>query len=667
MTETKSLDLHFDHGLGDCCHFALLLQLYKRRGYRVRLHGEGNKEFVWKLAEVERIPHAGTRHHPWLYHSEFSNLGASDVATNKISFGIQTEPLPQLNESPELLWDELSKVQLRASSHISQEAHQEAEQFLKGLPRPIICLHSNGTNYSSQKNIPVEVAFNLIRELLRQTPGSVIILDWDGRAPSMGDERVKSIKPWWGHIDNDRLAALFERTDLMIGIDSGPFHFASFFDMPAIGVFRHMHPNRTCIPNPNAVYMVPARNHRHWVRCASDWSFCEYVGEEPTAAEIADQASALLSGVGCLGMEPLDTKQHAGRYRYIRFEESELGKIKDERIIELLVDGSVGVGRGGCEEVWYMRRKADQPGSGVLTLFGKGRPTCLLTQQNGQVWSGKWIRDEQMPIELVPVSLTQPIVIDCDSGEYCREAGDAVMASWIAEGAKAAGQRIEFRAGGEKRNLLQMLGQQVAEHHNGVSLSDCFDLERRDSGTVPRATRWARFIGANGIPTAPRVTIPPKDREFAELVLVDPGSVLLFPETTDVARSWPHWNELQTMLFAVGVHATTITKFICSGEWPKTAALINRAALIIGVDSCPIHLAGTLNIPAIAILGPTRPSTFEIYSSVKCLSVSSAVSECVGCSLGGAFSQDVCRKKCKSLELLHPAVVFAEALRRISR
>ncbi len=38
-----------------------------------------------------------------------------------------------------------------------------------------------------------------------------------------------------------------------------------------------------------------------------------------------------------------------------------------------------------------------------------------------------------------------------------------------------------------------------------------------------------------------------------------------------------------------------------------TAALIQRASLVIAVDSAPVHLADALGTPVIALFGPTNP------------------------------------------------------------
>ena len=38
------MQIWFDHGLGDCVHFAHLLQLYRHRGCDIRVHFEENKK-----------------------------------------------------------------------------------------------------------------------------------------------------------------------------------------------------------------------------------------------------------------------------------------------------------------------------------------------------------------------------------------------------------------------------------------------------------------------------------------------------------------------------------------------------------------------------------------------------------------------------------------------
>lgn len=80
----------------------------------------------------------------------------------------------------------------------------------------------------------------------------------------------------------------------------------------------------------------------------------------------------------------------AGLWRYER-----LGH--DARFMELLPDGSVGLGAARCETKWTV-----DAGGKILTLLGPG-PTCRLRfdARDGR-WRGRWLRFERMPVVMTP-------------------------------------------------------------------------------------------------------------------------------------------------------------------------------------------------------------------------------------------------------------------------
>lgn len=387
------ISFRFDkHGFGDVVHAAFAVQLFRRRGYSVGVSGEDNKRFVWKVAGVEEAP-PDAPEHPYYYPSGFDDLNQHDFHANKVAGFFHQANLPRLGES-DVTWNELCHVELNAVPFVSQPIHDEAEKFLAGLPRPIVCLHTRGTNWAQRKSLSTETAMDLQIELLRRFDGSIVVLDWDARAPMIGHERVRGIRPSWGQIDPEKLAALYSRSELMIGIDSGPFHFASMTPIKAIGVFREIHPVRCCIPNPRARYLVSRVYHDHWVSRQARWKFAEYFGEEPTATDIATLAVSVLSGeeVGQFRLRSTaESNRFAGQYEYNR-----VGH--DRRAMELLPGGRIGIGSADCELQWTIEGSDEEP---ILTIHGK-RPTCRLKRDADGVWKGAWIDYERMPIELIP-------------------------------------------------------------------------------------------------------------------------------------------------------------------------------------------------------------------------------------------------------------------------
>ena len=407
-----TLRIKFDrHGLGDCVHFAHALQLYKRRGYEITLQAEENKLFLWKVAGVNVVQGGDLPDHPYIYPGRFEDLQQPDSGQNKVAHGLTHAVMPKLDESSESLWNELCAVRLSAHAHIPPAAHAEADAFVAGLPRPRICFHSRGTNWHERKSIPTDVAFDVIVKLLDRTGGSVIVLDFDQRAPMVGSDRCKGIKPGWGHIGIDRLCALYEQCDLMIGVDSGPFHVAALTEIRSLGLFRSLHPCRVCLPGPNAMYLASDRFEKNWETRRPLWNIVTYPGIEPTADSIVSAAEAQLSG--CVPVRSDERKNAltrlAGRYHYRR-----IGH--DERLLRLERDGTISEGAEGCEQRWSVGRL---DGRDVIEISGKNGVICRCAF-DGDCFRGRWTQFERMPIELVrvPDTSAMPLPSAPVAGEY---------------------------------------------------------------------------------------------------------------------------------------------------------------------------------------------------------------------------------------------------------
>lgn len=393
----KSLELAFKfdwHGLGDVCQAAHLIQLYRRLGYRVKVQCEPNKEFVWKVAGCETQFEGDFPDHPWNYPSQFDDLSYPDCIANKTAFNVGRPPLPGLDGNRDYLWDQLCDVRLSATEFISDRARREAEKFIDGLPRPIICLHASGTNWRERKSLPVDLSFGLIVRLLESTPGSVVSLDWDSRDPVVASHRCRSILTNWGKIDPERLCALFELSDLLIGIDSGPLHLASLTKIPVIGVFTDLHPTQCCLPNPNAIYVAPDKYAAELEQPerADRWRFALYPGEKPDPEFIAMLAAEELHERG-FKQFPLDlTKKHSlspGTPYHLDF----IGDC--EWSIRLHDDGSLS----GCDLVdkWEINKINSQ-----ISLLCGGRQVACLSKQGDECYRGRAaINDSLLQVEMI--------------------------------------------------------------------------------------------------------------------------------------------------------------------------------------------------------------------------------------------------------------------------
>jgi hypothetical protein len=67
--------------------------------------------------------------------------------------------------------------------------------------------------------------------------------------------------------------------------------------------------------------------------------------------------------------------------------------------MSFLADGTIGVGAAACERLWGVKW---EDGHVILEIAGEEGTICCLCQSDDGVWRGRWLRFEQMPIELTP-------------------------------------------------------------------------------------------------------------------------------------------------------------------------------------------------------------------------------------------------------------------------
>ena len=79
-----------------------------------------------------------------------------------------------------------------------------------------------------------------------------------------------------------------------------------------------------------------------------------------------------------------------------------------------------------------------------------------------------------------------------------------------------------------------------------------------------------------------------------------------------------------------------------------------RSRLIVGVDSGPVHLSGTMDLPSVALLGRTTDAVFAMYPSVTCVSAVRSEVPCAGCWSGWGYDKSICEVECKALKSITP-------------
>ena len=262
--------------------------------------------------------------------------------------------------------------------------------------------------------------------------------------------------------------------------------------------------------------------------------------------------------------------------------------------------------------------------------------------------------------------------IDIESGKAYSGLGDIAMLAWLAEGCRRAGRAVAFHRL-RNRELADVLGLPVDPEPGGVLLDPAYKAEVADRCRRPRLDYIREFLNIPEEPARPAVRIPDADRAWAAERANELGDplVLLFPQTAWTTREWPasYWVDLAWRLKAADVPVVLLLSpkdprfentpaYWWGTPLEKVAAMIERAALVVGNDSFPAHLAGTLGVPTLALMGPTRPTVFAHAASVECMA--SAAIECTGCHFSAPF-RAACDQGCQSLFRLYPD----DVLRRV--
>lgn len=240
-------------------------------------------------------------------------------------------------------------------------------------------------------------------------------------------------------------------------------------------------------------------------------------------------------------------------------------------------------------------------------------------------------------------------------GRFCAGLGDVITWAWLANGPIP----LKFWAEGKNREMLELLGCRLADSPEGsIDPHDAYMRELGERCRRPRAEIWAEHIGIPCEPKRPKANIPARD--FIR------RRVALCPHTHFHVRQWPpaYWLDLNWELRAINCDVIWIMEHDdhhYSQRGPSmayfgyslrdVAAMLNSCAIVIGNDSMPAHLAGTLGRPTISLMGPTHYNVFAHISDVH--PMHSEISKCAGCHFGHPF-RAACDIMCQALMTLIP-------------
>jgi hypothetical protein len=290
--------IDFDHGLGDCANFAQILPLWLSRGHSIGVRCRPDKAPLFRAAGAEIVTGAVQHSHPW-NHAPAPGVPQfeDDWSGNKVAWNLKAAEMPAIGDFTQL-WGEARESRVDFSTQVADADREFVERATDNLQRPLILLHTAGNTGPATKNLANEAVASLYRALLDRLDGTLILLDWDNRVPRLAHWRCRHLSELANvrEFSLPRLWALMQQSKLLIGVDSGPLHFARLSDISVVGCWTKHFPTHYTLPNPRAVHFVTNR-FAQWARKRRHWNILE-AGDELDAHTIAGAATDILKSNG---------------------------------------------------------------------------------------------------------------------------------------------------------------------------------------------------------------------------------------------------------------------------------------------------------------------------------------------------------------------------------
>lgn len=249
----NEVNIKFYHGLGDTSNFARMIPVYKKHGIDMKIMTTPDKQFPLLASGTTLIDSANDHHHWWIPGQQVDMTPGSDLgwSGNKSGENLKHYGLNEDGQNPTMnqLWKEFKEVDVQCKDIIPDGYFEKVDDIIKDWPKPLILWHSIGNTNRDRKSFNPTQQMEFLRGLIDHTDGTIILLDWDSRVSWTLNNRIKHMQHTFGNLDLPGLAALMYRSDLMIGIDSGPYYFSTLTDIPSVVVFFDgMHPCEYIIP-----------------------------------------------------------------------------------------------------------------------------------------------------------------------------------------------------------------------------------------------------------------------------------------------------------------------------------------------------------------------------------------------------------------------------------
>lgn len=246
--------------------------------------------------------------------------------------------------------------------------------------------------------------------------------------------------------------------------------------------------------------------------------------------------------------------------------------------------------------------------------------------------------------------------------------GDIACYAWLGAGLLAAGSSVTFAATGWRAEALRFWQMPVTDDFTGAEMAYTGYETAVRTGSPLNYLEWiAADLGVLATPVRPHLDLSPMDREMGRAAS---ARVLVFPHGHWASRVWPrnYFVELCLLLRGAGIDFAVVTlerdaaftafRCIYGRSISFVAAACQAAQLVIGNDSGPAHLAGTVGTRVLAIQGPTTGRIFAHLPEVESLRVRTI--GCSGCHCLTPFRAS-CEFGCHELYRTSAETVFQHA------
>ena len=265
--------------------------------------------------------------------------------------------------------------------------------------------------------------------------------------------------------------------------------------------------------------------------------------------------------------------------------------------------------------------------------------------------------------------------------------GDVVVACWLIHSAKAIGEQLRLNPRGrqaichmfdvDEPYLTTATGNNWAKT-DGLGHRYEYALAANDTAKA-RFHAWAESLGLSNLSAVrPPYHETAQDGAWAEqawsaVATENQIKVAIFPDVAWLIRRWPvayfmdlatSLKELDAAVIMVGPTKENINNLGC--RWyagytlEKTTALMARADIVIGNDSGPAHLAGTIGTSTFVFTGPTNGQlVFSHDANVHCLALPTGQLDCHPCHFSVARGyRGACKiGGCRALLTLTPNLI----------